>query len=101
VPSIYWELVIRSVFACLLCGPLVAQDPPLVPSADSVRMEAARRRAAAEEERRLREKMAEFVRAWNDFVQEYTGRGAFNIRKARRITRAWRRLEREGGRPKP
>jgi hypothetical protein len=95
------KCVIRGVCLCLLWWPALSQEHPGLPwPADDARMEVARRRAAAEEERRLREKMREFVQAWNDFVHEYTERGTFNIRKARLITQAWRKLEREDTWPK-
>jgi hypothetical protein len=68
--------------------------------AAAARMQEARRRAELEELRRLNEKMAAFVRAWNEFTEEYAERGTFNLRKARSITKAWRSLEREETWPK-
>ena len=44
---------------------------------------------------RFHQKLAEFIRAFNDFLAEYAGRGTYNIRKARRVREAWRALERE------
>ena len=63
-------------------------------------MEEARRRAAREDLRRLHEKLEEFVRAWNDFAAEYTEHGTFNVKKAKRVRRAWEQLEREQMWPK-
>lgn len=67
---------------------------------DAVRMEEARRRAAREDLRRLHQKMERFVSAWNEFVREYAERGTFNLKKARSINDAWRKLEREETWPK-
>ena len=57
------------------------------------RQAAAERRAAAEAERQLHERMADFVRAWNDFTEEYTTRGTFNLKKARAVNTAWGKLQ--------
>ncbi|MBI1788670.1 MAG: hypothetical protein HYR60_14110 [Acidobacteria bacterium] len=62
--------------------------------------EEARRRAAAEDLRRLHKKMEEFVQAWNDFTHEYSARGVFNVKKARRVREAWRALEKENTWPR-
>ncbi len=96
------KFLVRCLPACLLAAgllfPAAAQD--LRDSSDAVHMEEARRRAAQEDLRRMHEKMREFVRVWNDFVYEYSERGTFNIKKAKQITSAWRKLEREGTWPK-
>jgi len=60
---------------------------------DSVRRSAAERRAAEESLRQLHEKLAEFVRAWNDFTEEYAVRGTFNLKKARAVNAAWMKLQ--------
>ncbi len=64
-------------------------------------MEDAKRRAAAEDLRRFHEKMMEFVKAWNDFTNEYVQRGTFNAKKAKLVAVAWQKLEREQSWPLP
>jgi len=67
---------------------------------DSVRRSAAERRAAEESLRQLHEKLAEFVRAWNDFTEEYTVRGTFNLKKARAVNAAWMKLQHDESWPR-
>ena len=96
------KLVPAGLLALASCLPVNPQEIPvrLSEASDTARMEEARRRAAQEELRRLHEKMEHFVRAWNDFIREYSERGTFNIRKARAINQAWRKLEREESWPR-
>ncbi|MBI2680570.1 MAG: hypothetical protein HYX25_06125 [Candidatus Solibacter usitatus] len=64
------------------------------------RSEPAHSRAAAEEARLLEMRMQDVVRAWNSFAMEYVDRGTFNLRKAREVTKAWRKLQSEATWPK-
>lgn len=68
--------------------------------AEQARQEQARRRSEKEDLRRLNEKMQNLASAWNAFVGEYTERGTFNLKKARAINEAWRKLERDEFWPK-
>ncbi len=97
------KFVTRFAPVCLMATALcMAQPIPvhLSDAAEAARMEEARRRAAREDLRRLHEKMERFVSAWNEFIREYTDRGTFNLKKARTITEAWKKLEREETWPK-
>ncbi len=62
--------------------------------------EAARERARRADqqwrERYFLQQAEEFVRAWNDFAEQYN-RGTFDLRKARRVSDAFRKMERAGG----
>jgi hypothetical protein len=62
--------------------------------------EPATSRGEVEEARRLKMRMQDVVRAWNSFATEYVDRGTFNLRKAREVTRAWRKLQSEATWPK-
>jgi hypothetical protein len=62
--------------------------------------EPATSRASVEEARRLEMRMQDVVRAWNSFANEYVDRGTFNLRKAREVTKAWRKLQSEATWPK-
>ncbi len=94
--------------AICVCG-IHAQDVPTATQRvfdttsrmEIARMEDAKRRAAAEDLRRFHEKMMDFVRAWNDFTNEYVQRGTFNVKKARLVSQAWQKLEREHSWPLP
>ena len=68
--------------------------------AEQARQEEARRRSEKEDLRRLHEKMQSLANAWNAFVGEYVERGTFNLKKARAINEAWRKLERDEFWPK-
>ena len=50
-------------------------------------------------EQQFLQRAKEFVRAWNDFVEDYN-HNRFDIRKARKLSEAFRKLERAGGWPK-
>jgi hypothetical protein len=52
-------------------------------------------------ERQLHEKMNRIVQVWNGLVGEYNTKRAFNVRKARELSRAFRELERTECWPKP
>jgi len=60
---------------------------------DSQTEEAARRRAAAYEAHQFETRLAEFARAWNAFVGEYTAKGTYNLKKAKSLSRALKKLQ--------
>jgi hypothetical protein len=60
---------------------------------DSQTEDAARRRAAAYEAHQFEVRLAEFARVWNDFVQEYSDKGTYNLKKAKSLSRALKKLQ--------
>lgn len=60
----------------------------------------ATRRAAKQEAREFESAVREFVEAWNRFAAEYRERGAFNLKKAKAVSDAWRRIEKQQGWPR-
>lgn len=63
--------------------------------------ERAERRQAQWLDHELRERMNKIVEIWTGFVNEYNGKQAFNVRKARELSKAFRELERVECWPKP
>jgi len=61
--------------------------------ADSQTEEVTRRRAAAYEAHQFEARLAEFAHAWNNFVQEYSDKGTYNLKKARSLSRALKKLQ--------
>jgi hypothetical protein len=61
---------------------------------------AAERRDASFRERLFMEKVRHFVAKWEQFANEYNHKGAFNIKSARDISKAFHELERTEGWPK-
>jgi hypothetical protein len=49
----------------------------------------------------LHRRMTEFAEAWNSLAAELTERGTFNIRQCERITKAFQRLQKTRGWPRP
>jgi hypothetical protein len=51
------------------------------------------REAAVLEARMFEVHMTDFARAWNDFVQEYSDKHIYNLKKARSLSRALKKLQ--------
>jgi translation initiation factor 2B subunit (eIF-2B alpha/beta/delta family) len=60
---------------------------------DSQIEDAARRRAAAYEVHQFEVHLAEFADAWNDFVKEYSDKGTYNLKKAKLLSKALKKLQ--------
>jgi hypothetical protein len=60
---------------------------------DAQTEETARRRAAAYEAHQFELHLAEFARVWNDFVKEYADKGTYNVKKAKSLSRALKKLQ--------
>jgi hypothetical protein len=61
---------------------------------------AAERRDASFRKRQFMEKVSHFVAKWEQFANEYNHKGAFNIKSARDISKAFHELEHTEGWPK-
>lgn len=61
---------------------------------------AAERRDAKLRERQFMEKVRHFIAKWDQFASEYNHKGAFNIKAARDISKAFHDLEQTDGWPK-
>lgn len=63
--------------------------------ADTQTQASAQRRAAAVEAHQFELRLADFARVWNDFVQEYNDKRTYNVKKAKALARALKKLESE------
>ncbi len=61
---------------------------------------AAERRDAKLRERQFMEKVRQFITKWDQFASEYNHKGAFNIKAARDMSKAFHELEHTDGWPK-
>jgi len=61
---------------------------------------AAQRRASQWKEQQFRVKAREFVEAWTEMANEFNNKGAFNVKKARKASKAFHELERTEGWPR-
>jgi hypothetical protein len=59
--------------------------------------EAAKRREAEYRENQFIEKTSAFVQLWSQFATEYNEKGAFNLKLAQEISKAFHELERSEG----
>lgn len=59
-------------------------------------METAKRRAEQEEKRQFELRLRDFVEAWNEWSREYTDRGTFNLKKARKASALFEKLQDHG-----